>query len=210
VTEIRHGLTMADLDRAARWAVARNVGVHTFSRAERYETAWSAAALALCEATDPPTLSDLASAGWQAIAAARAEEMRHHGIDNTRRIGEGRPMFERYWSWHAAPARSFEAGVVDRVALDQVWPLLTGAQQAALTALAVYGSIPLAAAATGAGRPALHRAARLGRARFLAAWHEGETPPARPGRDRRRPTGEPVDPAAGYRATRRAMRRRAA
>lgn len=208
--EVKHGLTMADLDRAARMALGRNVGVNAFSWAERYDMAWSAAALALCEATEPPTVSDLASAGWQAVADARQTEMRHHGIDSTRRIGEGRPMFERYWSWMAAPARSFEDGVVERLALRQVWPLLTGTQRAALVALAVHGSVPLAAQATGVGASALHRAAWLGRERFMRYWHEGETPPVRRGRDRRRDDGQPVDPRAGYRATRRSMRRRAA
>jgi hypothetical protein len=204
--EVRHGYTMADMDRAVRMALARNVGVNAFTRTERYEIAWSAVALALCEADLPPTMSDLASAGWQAVSEARLTEMRHHGKDFNRRVGQQRPSFDRYWYWHSGPAGSPEPAIVERLALHQIWPLLAQSEQEALTALAVHGTVLLAAAATGVSRPMLHKRIRAGRLSFQQHWFQGETPPPRRTRDRRTASGEPC--GDGYRAARKAARRR--
>lgn len=206
--ELKHGYTMADLDRATRMALRRNVGWNAFTQSERYEIAWSGIALALYEADEPPTMSDLASAGWYAIGEARVTEMRHHGIDSTHNIGEIRPHFDRYWSWAARPIASPENAIVEKVALYQIWPLLTPQQKQSLSALAVHGSAKLAAAALGKSFSAFHQSAHLGRHRFMEHWHEGETIPARNYRDRRRADADDTDARESYRSRRRAMARR--
>ena len=202
---LRHGYTVTDLDRAARMAIARNVGFHALSRSERYEIAWSAIALALYEAAEPPTLSDLASAGWYAIADARATEMRHHGIDHNRRIGETRRGFATYWG-RRDPV-THEDRIVERVALGQIWHQLTDTQREYLTALAVHGTAARAAAALGKKLSTFHKTARAGRNAFRTLWWGDETPVTW-GRDRRTADGSPVDTAVGYRQARRKIRRR--
>jgi hypothetical protein len=197
------GYTMRDLERATRMALARNVGVSAFARAERYDIAWSAIALTVCEATEKPTLSDLASAGWYAIAEARSTEMRHHGVDSTRRIGETRRSFATYW--RPTVATSHEERVVERVALGQVWPRLTDAQRDHLTALAVHGTATAAAAAMGRGHSAFHKTARAGRNEAKRLWWGDETPVTW-GRDRR----GGADSRGSWTQVRRRIRRRAA
>lgn len=206
---LRHGITLGDLAAAAGMALARNVGVSAFTRFERYDIAFSAAAVALYAADDddPPTVSDLATAGWYAIAEARQDEMRHHGVDYCRRVGEQRPRFDRYWSWTAGPAPSPEGGVVERLALMQIWPCLTEGQREALSALAALGSAAGAAGALGKSHSAFHHIAHKGRHRFAELWHEGETPPRRIGRDRRRADGDDTGVDEGYRRWRAARLR---
>lgn len=199
---LRWGLTLLDLHRATRMALARNVGVNAFSRTERYDIAWTAAATALYEADEPVTLSDLASAGWQAIAEARITEMRHHGIDHTRRIGEGRPRFAAYW--HTTGGEPVSERVCEEIALAQIWPRLTPGQREALAALAAFGTATAAAAALGKHHNTFHKIARNGRVRFKTLWFEGEEVPPAWGRDTR---GTTVDPQRARRAIKRRARK---
>ena len=77
---LRWGYTLLDLHDMTRMSLARNIAVGTFTRAERYDIAWTAIATALYEADAAPDWFDLVYAGWRAIADARITEMRHHGI----------------------------------------------------------------------------------------------------------------------------------
>ncbi|MBB2914901.1 hypothetical protein FHS43_006213 [Streptosporangium becharense] len=184
---LRWGYVVADLDRIARMALSRQVGLHTFEPAERYEIAWSAIALELYAAAERPTVGDLISAGWNAIAKTNADQARHHGRDRIRYKGTTRSSFRKYWGDAASlHTSSPEGGIVERLALEQIWPMLTAGQQEALAALAVHGSVAAAAQALGKTSTAVHVIARAGRLRFKQWWHEGETPSRPWGRDRRR------------------------
>ncbi|GAA3078072.1 hypothetical protein [Streptosporangium carneum] len=184
---LRWGYVAADLDRFTRMALSRQIGLLAFAPAERYEIVWSAVALALYEADRQPAPADLITAGWQAITVAIQTEARHHGRDLIRHKGTTRRSYVMYWD-AAAPRHisSPENGIVERLAVDQIWPMLTAGQQEALAALAVHGSVAAAAQALGKSTAAVHVIARAGRLRFKQWWHEGETPSLPWGRDRRR------------------------
>jgi hypothetical protein len=84
------------------------------------------------------------------------------------------PRFYAYWNPAHAP--SPEARVTERHALAQIWPLLRPSEQRALTALAMTGDYEKGAAAAGVATSTFHVLISTGRRRFLAAWHEHETP----------------------------------
>lgn len=200
---LRWGYVAADLDRFARMAMSRQIGTYALDPVDRYEAAWSAIALALYEADEQPSPGALIYVGWNAISAANADEARHHGRDLIRHKGTTRSAFWLYWDKRYA--RSPENGIVERLALDQIWPQLTPGQQEALTALAVHGSMAEAARALGKSPSSLHQLAHKGRERFKALWHEGETPSRPWGRDRRRtepathcPSGHERTPETSY------------
>ncbi|MFE3452431.1 hypothetical protein ACFXJ8_26255 [Nonomuraea sp. NPDC059194] len=202
---LRWGYVAADIDRFARMACSRNVGNFAFHPAERYEIAWSAIAMELYTATERPASGDLIYAGWNAISAANADGARHHGRDQIRHKGTTRSSFWLYWDDAKRYTSSPENNIVERIALDQIWPLLTDSQQEALTALAVHGSMAAAAHALGKSTGALHQVAHKGRARFKQWWHEGEIPSKPWGRDKRRtepathcPSGHERTPETSY------------
>lgn len=205
---VRHGFTMGDLNKATRFALQRNVGWNAFTPIDRYEIAWSAVVAHLYEAEEPPTFSDLVTAGWYGISEARLTEMRHHGVDFNRRVGEKRRAFATYAHTITNLSTPPEERVTERLALEQIWPLLTEGQREALAALATHGTATAAAEALGKDREAFHKLYQRGRNRFQSWWFEGETVPARRGRDRRRPSGEPVEARAVQSALRRSRRRR--
>ncbi|WP_062434926.1 hypothetical protein [Herbidospora daliensis] len=192
---LRWGYLASDLDRLARMAVSRGIGEYALSRADRYEIAWSAIATELYACIDRPTPTHLIFVGWNAISQASADEARHHGRDRIRHKGTTRTSFWLYWDEVQRYAGSPENGIVERFAVDQIWPALTAGQQEALTALATFGSIDTAAQALGRSRAALHQLAHKGRGRFKELWHEGETPSPAWGRDRRRKDPSPTCPA---------------
>jgi len=153
---VKWGYNLADLDRLARIAVSarrsRSLDVH-----DAYETAWSAIAETVAADTYP-TASDLIGAGSDAIAAESRRHRSNHGLDGR---GEA-PRFAKYWTTCTTP--SPEESVVDRYALWQILPALTDAERRNVYALAAGMEPP--------SRDRLSRARR----RFLALWHEGETP----------------------------------
>lgn len=183
---LRWGYVAADLDRFARMACSRNVGNFAFHPAERYEIAWSAIAMELYAALGRPSAADLIDVGWQAVSTAVADENRHHGRDSIRYKGTIRSSFLKFWDDATRHPGSPEGPVVDRMAVHQIWPLLTEGQQEALLAFAVHGNVAHAATALGKTKAAVHKLADEGRKRFKQWWHEGESPSKPWGRDRRR------------------------
>lgn len=177
-TVLRHGVTLEDLERAARLAQNRSIGAAMMFSAERYDIAFSGAAAALYEAESPPTLVDLINAGTTAIGRAASAELHHHGKDNTRHIGQEWPRYVAYWTPGAKTP--LEDWVVERHALSQVWKHLKPAEQEALAALAVHGTADAAAKAMGKKHRVTYKHIRDGRQRALALWLEGETPPPPP------------------------------
>ena len=176
---VRHGYTLADLDRLAvrtvmggrRWWPAGN-------RLEQYETAWSAIAEALAATLVPPPTSALMRAGARALSRDVGDYQRDHGTRQAGRNTGGNTggNFARYWEWHARPVPAPEASIVEHMALRQVIAALPPGQRRALAALAVTGDRAAAAGLLEMTEAAYSSA--LGRARrdFLALWHEGEPP----------------------------------
>lgn len=202
---LRWGYVATDLDRFARMACSRNVGNFAFHPAERYEIAWSAIAMELYAAPGRRSAADLIEIGWQAVSTAVADENRHHGRDSIRYKGTIRSAFQKFWDDATRCASSPEGPVVDRMAVHQIWPLLTEGQQEALLAFAVHGSIADAATALGKSKAAVHKLAADGRNRFKQWWHQGEIPSKPWGRDRRRsqpathcPSGHERTPETSY------------
>lgn len=175
VHELRFGWNLADIDRLARIAVSSSWG-SGWSRSELYEAAWPAIAEAIYSAPDdsPPTARELIWAGQDAMSVQVREDLHAHGYD---RHGPGQFMarFDAYWAG-SAHAGSPEPGIVERVALWQIWPCLTGRQRDALLAVATAGTYQGAAASLGIAQKSLQNNLLSARRRFLEMWHEHETP----------------------------------
>lgn len=206
--ELRHGYTFADLHDLARSAVLADR-----SRAMPYrdsmETALSAIAVALYEATDPPTRSDLIGAGWRGIYREIRATRRQYGYQD-RQGGAGvgsAPMFARYWHDDTAP---WVEGMVERIATGQVHAAVPERDRVLLDALAVFGDNRAAAAALGMRVTTYATAVCLARKRWIALWHDGETPAA--SRHRVRPhhryDESGLMPCGTHAAYRRHLRRR--
>lgn len=175
VHTLRHGYNLADLDRLTRAALRRGWGILLDYRT-RYELAWSAIAERLYSAPEgsPPSPADLVGAGQDAISSHVDSEQRHRGYD--RETGGGMPRWAAYWNGQR-PVREPEAGLIERMALWQVWPELTPAQRGAFLAVAACGTYDAAADSLGISRKTLAHHLDAGRKRFAALWHEHETPP---------------------------------
>jgi hypothetical protein len=206
VHTLRFGYNLADVDRLARASVWRVWGIG-LDYLDRYELAWSAVAECLYAAPgdSPPSPGDLISAGQDAIAAHADAEQRHRGYD--RETGAGMPRWAAYWHGQR-PVREPEAGLVERMALWQVWPALTPAQRSAFLAVAACGTYDGAAASLGIARKTLANHLQAGRRRFLALWHEHEQPPRSWGSDRRVHRAGGPQVTASARKTAKAIRHR--
>ncbi|MGW4422581.1 helix-turn-helix transcriptional regulator [Streptosporangium sp. NPDC004631] len=185
VHTLRHGYNLADLHQLATRALWRVWGV-TVDRHTRYELAWSAIAEAIYAASDdqPPSPVQLIGVGQDAIGWHVRAEARHHGLS---KHAEYDPMrgFAAYWEIPVRHAGSPEPGVVDRLALWQIWPELTDAQRKAVLALAAFGTYQAAAGSLGITYKTFKQHIGDARRRFLTLWHEGEQPSRIWGADRR-------------------------
>ena len=179
-----HGYTMRDLDNLARTVVMNNrTWWPAGDRDDLHAAAWHGIVEHLCETDAPPTRRDLLEAGRQALAADVKATMRHHG---TRRdTNNNGAHYAMYWEWAGRATPNPEHGIVERIALEQILTALTPRQREAFTALATAGDYPEAARLLGIADQTLR--SLLGRARtaFRELWHEGETPSAHWGCDRR-------------------------
>jgi hypothetical protein len=180
---LRFGYNLADVDRLARMSLRRVWGIH-LDYPTRYELAWEAVAEHLYAVPDdePPDPSDLIHAGQDAIAAHVNSEQQQHGYD--RGTGGGMPRWAAYWHGQR-PVREPEAGLIERLALWQVWPELTPRQRQVFLALAACGTHAAAAESLGISPRTFAHHLEAGRRRFFALWHEHETPPGLWGSGRR-------------------------
>lgn len=156
---------------------------------ERLQIAWFAIVEHIYAAEDRPEVSHLLRAATRAIHGQAHQERRFRGV----RDAEGgiRAGFECFWWSCAGHTASPERSVTERIALQQIWPLLRPRYQKAFTALAVYEDYRLAADAVGKSYKAFVLEISRARRAFLALWHEGETPSRPWGNDRRRTSSTP-------------------
>ena len=184
VHTLRHGYNLADLDRLTRMSIARVYGL-TIDYRTRYELAWSmiAEALYAADSDSPPTPNDLVLAGQKAISQSVYDEMHHRGYDSNKG-GGCMPKFAAYWEgmrrW-VGP----EAGVVERLALAQIWERLAPTHREALHALSVCEDYGAAAELLGKSYGTFASSISRARRAFLELWHEGEEPSRPWGFDRR-------------------------
>lgn len=171
---LRHGYSTADLDNIARFAVSRNSQYHAVDPDERYAAAWHAAAEHLCAAAEPPARRDLVNAAWNAANIITRRYLADRGTP--RAGGTKLPRFHAYWYTASRPTLSPEAGIVEAVALRQVWACLWPVDREALTALALHDDYRAAAASLGLEYYAFCQRIRRARGRFMQLWLEGETP----------------------------------
>jgi hypothetical protein len=178
-TPLRWGYTLGDLDQIAHLAVRTDHSHHAGSYDDRHAVAWYGAVEKLYSADREVDWRGLVNAARNELARDAAANRRHHSLDD-------RPRAYAYWWDMLSPTRqgSHEAGVVDRIALRQIWPTLSTREREAFTALAAcedYQAAELLDASYYAFQSALTR----GRRRFLRFWHQGEAPSGMWGNDRR-------------------------
>jgi hypothetical protein len=173
--ELRHGYTLANVDRIAAWA-----SIHHRSMACDVADRMSAARLAILAAIyadDPPADHDLTAAASAAIRDLVQDDLRHRGVPSSDHWAGDMSArnFQRYWfGAHTSP--SPESAVVERVAATQIMPRLKVQHQRTLAALAATGDRDRAAAAMGATLRTFETYLTRARREFLALWHEHETP----------------------------------
>lgn len=176
-TNLWHGYTLADIDRLARTAAARAYGGRVLDPTDSYHAAWFAIVETLCTAAEPPTGHALVTTGMNAVGRA-AEDHRHTwGMGSTGDSGVGtRPRFQCYWDGRQVTP-SPEDGVVDRLALHQIWPRLSRTYQQAIYAHVIHhGDEQAAAASLGYTLETYRSYFKRARAAYRALWHEHETP----------------------------------
>ena len=181
---IAHDYTIRELDALARSVVMNNrTWWPAGDRDDLYAAAWHGIVEHLCEADEPPTRRDLLEAGRRALVDDVKATMRHHGA--RRDSSNNGQKYAMYWEWAGRATPSPEHGIIERLALEQILSALTPRQREAFAALAAAGDYPEAARLLDIADQTLR--SLLGRARtaFRELWHEGETPSAHWGCDRR-------------------------
>jgi hypothetical protein len=177
-TNLWHGYSLADIDRLARIAAHRARGGQLLDPADRYQTAWSHIAEALCTADEPPTTNYLIHVGYKAINRASQDHRRMWGMARTWEAHEGDiRAYMRYWELERRSSASPEDAIVDRHALLQIWPRLSLTHRQVLYAVAIHdGDHRAAADSLGKTLVTFRTHLKDARAAFRALWHEHETP----------------------------------
>jgi len=181
--EVRHGYTMADLHSMARQAVRADRSLAS-DVDTRYNAAWSAIALALCEAEEAPDRHNLVAVGWQAIYC-EVKEMR--GIfgfkdrDGTTETASA-PRYVQYW--YVRYERDDER-IAERVAVHQIMPELGEIYRDAVIALAVHDDYRAAAESLGINYGTFNARMTVARREFRRHWFAPEAAPQVKTTDRR-------------------------
>ncbi|WP_018386411.1 hypothetical protein [Wenjunlia vitaminophila] len=180
---LRHGYALADLDRIARAACAADRSLAA-DMSTRYDIAWSAVALALAEAAEPPSWQHLVRVGWQAIYAEVRDVRRLYGIPRDRAVDgvASAPRFTIYW--HPTSGTAAEDVLVETVAVRQILATLSPIYRNAVVALAAHDTVRAAAQALGISEVAMKGRLRTAKAQFAERWFAPDPAP-RLRRDRR-------------------------
>ncbi|MGH3477892.1 MAG: hypothetical protein ACRDQD_13750 [Nocardioidaceae bacterium] len=178
---LRFGVTIAQLHTAARTATTIAVA-RGGTWAESYDTAYSAIALHLYEATQAPPQWALVTAGCNAIHAEHTEHQHHHGYYRRNLHGYtwgagSSPAFVRYWAGARVLRCEYADTVVERMAVRQIMPRLARRHRRVLVALAVFDGDRVAVGRVLGMTPASVGAVlSTARRDFVVRWFEGETP----------------------------------
>lgn len=199
--DVRHGYTLAAIDRIVTLGIMRSYGWRAGDIEERAANARAAVLEHLYQSTEAPSRNDLVNTAREADHDHVGAEMREHGIQRAERGGGIAPNFERYWWGAGRNTPSPEHGIVERTALYQILPTLTGKQRDAVDALADCQDYQSAAKALGIKNTALDMRLAKARDRFKELWFEGETPPRMRHRDRRVWSRAGTDPVGRPRLT---------
>lgn len=187
--ELRHGFTLAQLDRIA--ALATNTGrTLVMHYQDRRDEAWSAIVEHLYASETAPSSHALVEVGRNAIYALIRSERREQGFyrehtDGTVHGPGSSPKFQQFWDYLNRPSLSPEGPIVERLALAQILPTLTGRQRDAIYALAAADKYEAAADLLDMTPVTFKSHIARGRTRFRELWHEGEVPSKPWGTDRR-------------------------
>lgn len=170
-----HGYGLADIDRLARIAVATDRW-DTTDAAERYNVVRAAIVEHLIASETVPARRDLVHVGHRAADRYVEAEMQYHGYDK-RRLDLGQAAGTRFQRhWQIAGHTPWDERLIEHLALTQIWPRLTLAQQQAVIALAETGDHQEAADLLGLQLPAFSGRLKKARRTIALLWHEHETP----------------------------------
>lgn len=175
--ELRYGYTLRDVQDIALYAARTSYG-RSSSLEERLRAAWSGVVEYLYAADYWPSRDKLADAGRREVTRDQRAEWHHYGKSMHRPYEYSRTMsaFQRYWCLMEKPYPAPDGAVVERLAVAQILPLMSPRERDVLLALAAYDTHQQAAAALGMNRGAFSSSLSYARRRFLALWHEGESP----------------------------------
>jgi hypothetical protein len=184
--ELRHGYTLAQLNRLAVFAVRRGLFNQSADFNDRLEAAWSAIAEHLYASPTPPSVGEVVNVGWKAIGDWVRRDQQFRGQNTSDRYAGTRHNFVRYWWTAAGPTPSPENRIIERVALWEIWAQLRPLDREVLGALAAHEDYGRAAEALGKSRKTFTTQVAQARQEFLRLWHEGEQPSRPWGQDHRR------------------------
>lgn len=200
-----HGYTVDDIHHATRSAVSTKL-YFAADRQDLYTAAWDGIIDLLCTVTEQPRWFDLVRAGEYAIYRLREDWAHHHGY--VPGIGTGAAVnFRKYWASSPNWQSQLEDTVVERVAKRQILRALPDNELRALVARGATNSHQQAAEAAGLTYIYMTKLIRNGRKRFLALWHQHETPVIahRKQHMRRAVEHQPCGTPAGYQRHRRRL-----
>jgi transcriptional regulator with XRE-family HTH domain len=145
---------------------------------DRYDTAWAIVAEYLYTCAEPPSDELLIGVGSNGVRREQRADLRSWGWTTADEGGVRATVgFETYWWQSASVTRSPEERIVDALALQQILPALADQDREVLVALAAHEySIPKAARALDLTVGAMTGRVNRARDRFLALWHEHESP----------------------------------
>jgi DNA-binding CsgD family transcriptional regulator len=204
---IRHGYSLADIQRIARSAILNDHWHMARDPRARIDTAVFGVIECLYTAEQRPQPYDLIGAAWRACDDEVTRDLRARGRQRTERGGGDMASHLVYWLGNANTTPSPEHRIVEHGALRQILPLLTPRQLEAVQLLAALDDYQAAADAMGITVATFNVTIANARKRFLAYWHEGEAPSRMWGTDRR-VQKRGVERSATVRSKTRCVRRR--
>lgn len=182
---LRHGYTLDDLNRIARTVVVANA--QWWRGADRHQQAnlaFSAIAEHLYMADHQPDERELHAAGTRALVEDAKAYRHHHGLrDGGNGLTGEAPRFAAFW--YEPPSDPWEDRLLDRIAVEQIMPMLDEPLMQAVAALAALEDYALAADALELKYPTLTARINRGRKQFCRYWYAPETAPVGRGTDRR-------------------------
>jgi len=179
--DVRHGYTVADVQRLARVAIlarARSLRPTVATYPQIHGEACGLIVIYLYEQADRPAEVELLRAVDRGFSAATEKDLSFRGRPRSGDYGTA-PRFAKYWmDFATSMSASPEDRVVDHIAVRQILAHLSPARREPIIVMAATGDRDLAAEALGITRSQFTTRLTKARAAFRALWHEGEMPSA--------------------------------